>query len=87
MLVKCFYFGDVLNLDFPHIEKLKMFVLTSESAQKCVNYANLRKKYPITLLIGLFLLFQLRGKSRFYRLKKFDNINYRWLDYFLSLAF
>ena len=53
----------------------------SEPALKCENNAILSKsilKYCFFLLNGLFLLFQLRGKSRFSRIspKKFYNINY-----------
>ena len=44
-----------------------------EPAQKCENYAIIKQNYTL----GLFLLFWLKGKSRFSRFppKKFYNIN------------
>ena len=60
-----------------------MFVLTSETAQKCENNAIFNQNYTLKLLIALkipslFLLIQLNWKFRFYRFppKKFYNINY-----------
>ena len=55
-----------LFLDFPKIKKLSEL---SEPAQKCVKDAISKQNFPLSVLIASkmakFLLFQLRGKSRF----------------------
>ena len=69
------FFGG--NLNFPKIKKWKKFILMSKPALEWWNNAIFKENNTLNLFVTfkivLFLLFQLRGKSRFSRIspKKF----------------